>query len=215
MKRVPIFATLIAAAAVAVMIALGVWQLQRAVWKERLLGDLSAAQSLPPIDLDPMLAAEASEASEAIAFRGARVTCRVQGAVPAARIGRSLAGATGYSFFVPCRAGAPGLGGRLQLNVGWSQSPQTLRSATLDGPVEGVVGSAELGRPVILTTTTPLSPLEASGSPRVEDIPNNHLGYAGQWFFFAAAAAAIYLLALRRRWRGASGRAVAGAAPKP
>jgi surfeit locus 1 family protein len=28
---------------------------------------------------------------------------------------------------------------------------------------------------------------------------NNHLLYAGQWFFFALAAAVIYVLALRRK----------------
>ncbi|HBM05474.1 MAG TPA: threonine synthase, partial [Erythrobacter sp.] len=41
-----------------------------------------------------------------------------------------------------------------------------------------------------------LAPL-APPDPR--DLPNNHLAYAGQWFFFALTALIIYILALRRR----------------
>ena len=37
------------------------------------------------------------------------------------------------------------------------------------------------------------------GRPDIGLVPNNHLAYAGQWFFFAAVAALIYLVALRRR----------------
>ena len=39
--------------------------------------------------------------------------------------------------------------------------------------------------------------------PDPSDLPNNHLAYAGQWFFFAITAFIIYVLALRRR-RGLS-----------
>jgi surfeit locus 1 family protein len=35
--------------------------------------------------------------------------------------------------------------------------------------------------------------------PNPDDVPNNHMAYAVQWFLFAAAAAVIYLLALRKR----------------
>ena len=47
----------------------------------------------------------------------------------------------------------------------------------------------------------PLAGLEASATPDPHDLPNNHLAYAGQWFFFAVTALVIYWLALRRRWR--------------
>ena len=36
-------------------------------------------------------------------------------------------------------------------------------------------------------------------APDPRDLPNNHLAYAGQWFFFALTALVIYILALRRR----------------
>ena len=48
-KRVPIISTIIVAAAVALMIWLGIWQLHRAKWKEGLIASYSKAQKLPPI----------------------------------------------------------------------------------------------------------------------------------------------------------------------
>ena len=44
--------------------------------------------------------------------------------------------------------------------------------------------------------------LQPSARPSIESIPNNHRGYAVQWFLFAATAIVIYLLALRRRLGG-------------
>ena len=49
MKRLPLLPTLIVAAAIAVMVALGIWQLQRAHWKDGLLADYAQAATLPPI----------------------------------------------------------------------------------------------------------------------------------------------------------------------
>jgi surfeit locus 1 family protein len=196
-KRLPIFATTIVAAAVAVMIGLGVWQLQRAGWKDRMLADLQAAETLPPIDLDPLL--DGREQPPALAFRRALVSCAVRDAEPELRAGRSAAGASGYSAFVPCRPGAGGWAGRLQVNAGWVGRPDQALRITLPGIVSGRIGTAEGDGPIILTAAEPAAGLQPSAPPQVEDIPNNHLAYAFQWFFFAATAAFIYALALRRR----------------
>jgi cytochrome oxidase assembly protein ShyY1 len=199
MKRLPIIATIIVAGAVATMIALGVWQLQRAAWKDRLLGELEAAQALPPLDLDAALAAGQTPP---IAFRRARITCAAREATASLRAGRSLRGATGYSYFIPCRPGATGLAGRLQINAGWSQAPNSLLRLNADGPIEGRIGTAEPDGPIILTAASAIGPLQPSAPPSVDEIPNNHLAYAFQWFFFAATAALIFFLALRRRSSG-------------
>ena len=45
----PVIPTIVVAAAVAVMIGLGIWQLQRAKWKEGLLAQYAQAEKLPPI----------------------------------------------------------------------------------------------------------------------------------------------------------------------
>ena len=60
---------------------------------------------------------------------------------------------------------------------------------------------AETEERIVLTSATAGPPLRPSAAPGPETISNNHLAYAGQWFFFALAAAVIYLLALRRRGR--------------
>jgi cytochrome oxidase assembly protein ShyY1 len=52
-----------------------------------------------------------------------------------------------------------------------------------------------------LVALNPAPGLQAAQPPSVDDVPNNHLFYAVQWFFFAVAAAVIYLLALRRQRR--------------
>ena len=206
MKRLPLFPTLLVAAAVATMVALGIWQLQRAQWKERMIVELTAAQGRPAVDLDPLLGPDMPEVP--IAFRRALVSCSARDAEVSARAGRSLAGASGYAFYVPCRPGEPGWAGRLQVNAGWSQRPDAVRRLSLPATVAGVIGTTEPGQPIILTAAQPAPQLEASAPPRVEDIPNNHLAYAGQWFLFALAAAVIYMLALRRR-------SVAGELPNP
>lgn len=206
MKRLPILATLVVAAAVAVMIGLGVWQLQRAAWKDRLLAELEAIQSLPPLDLDQALAA--SEAP-ALAFRRARITCSAREATASPRAGRNRRGVTGYSYFIPCRPGAEGLAGRIQINAGWSQQPNSLLRLNADEIVAGRIGTAEQEGPIILTADAAIGPLEPSAAPSVDQIPNNHLAYAFQWFFFAGTAALIFLLALRRR------RSVAPDPPAP
>lgn len=201
MRRLPLLPTLVVAAAVATMIALGIWQLQRAQEKERLLAQYSAAASLPALDLDPLLARAPSELPP-FAFRRVLVTCNSADAEPELRGGRSRAGAGGYGYLVPCRPGAEGLAGRLRVNAGWTAMPDDERRVTVQGVVAGTLGQARDDGPIILTSATAVPPLVPAAAPAAEDIPNNHIFYAFQWFFFAAAAALIYVLALRRRLSG-------------
>ncbi|MGZ8350723.1 MAG: SURF1 family protein [Allosphingosinicella sp.] len=200
MRRLPVLPTLIVAAAVAVMIGLGIWQLQRAAWKDRLLAEYAAAASRPALDLDPLFAREAADLPP-LAFRRVLVTCLARDADPDLRGGRSRDGgdAGGYAYFVPCRPGAGGLAGRLRVNAGWSPLPDDDLRLNVDGLVAGTLGAVEEDRPIVLTSASATPPLVPSEPPRIDEIPNNHLSYAFQWFFFAAVAAIIYALALRRR----------------
>jgi surfeit locus 1 family protein len=201
MRQVPLLATLVVAAAVATMIGLGVWQLQRAAEKDRLLAEYTQAAALPPLDLDPLLARAGAELPP-LAFRRVRVGCRIRGAAPELRGGRSRRGEGGYVHLLRCRPGAPGLAGRLVVNAGWARLPDADRRFTLDSVSVGTLGSVRDEGPVVLTAAEAPPPLEPAAPPRLEDISDNHLAYAFQWFFFAAAAALIYVLALRRRRRG-------------
>jgi len=201
-KRFPIIPTVIVAAAVAVMIGLGVWQLQRAGWKERMLAELAAAPSKPPVDLDPLLIG-GGDAPADLAFRRALVSCTARDAAPSLRAGRKLDGQSGFSVFVPCRPGETGWASRIEVNAGWTRQADYRTPVTLAGITAGVIGTVEPDGPIILTAATPAPGLTASAAPAIADIPNNHLMYAFQWFFFAATAALIYVLALRRRRRPA------------
>ena len=198
MRRLPLLPTLVVAAAVATMIGLGIWQLQRAGEKERLLADYAQAASLPALDLDPLLARGGTRLPP-LAFRRVLVTCHAEGVEPQLRGGRSRAGATGYSRLVPCRPGAAGLARRLLVDAGWAALPERGSRLTLDGTVAGTLGPVREDGPIVVTAADTRPPLQPSAPPSLDEIPNNHLAYAFQWFFFAAAALVIYALALRRR----------------
>lgn len=198
MRRLPLLPTLIVAAAVAVMIGLGLWQLQRAAWKDRLIAEYASAATMPALDLDPLLVREGP--SPPLAFRRVLVTCHAQNVRPDQRGGRNRdTGQGGYSAFIPCRPGAEGLAGRIVVNAGWAALPDDRRRLALNGIVAGQLGPVEDGAHIVLTAATATPPLVPSTPPSIDDIPNNHLSYAFQWFFFAATAVVIYLLALRRR----------------
>lgn len=197
MRRLPVLATLVVAAAVATMIGLGIWQLQRAAWKGRLIAEYMAAATLPAVDLDPLL--DGRTALPPLSFRRALVTCQARDAAPDVRAGRSTADVPGQAYFIPCRPGAPGLAGRLRVNAGWSSRPDEVSRLSLGGIVAGRLGVVGEDGPVALTAATPVPPLAASQPTSIDNIPNNHLLYALQWFFFAAAALVIYGLALRKR----------------
>lgn len=197
MKRLPPLATLIVAAAVATMIALGLWQLRRAAWKDRLLARYAEASTLPAVDLDPLLDGETR--LPPLSFRRALVSCRADNVAPDVRAGRSAADRPGQAYFVPCRPGAAGLAGRIRVNAGWAPRHDAVQRLSLDGIVAGRLGLVEEDGPIILTAATAAAPLAPSAAASIESIPNNHLLYAFQWFFFAAAALVIYVLALRKR----------------
>jgi cytochrome oxidase assembly protein ShyY1 len=197
MKRVPILATLVVAAAVALMIGLGIWQLQRARWKEALLAEYSAAASMPAVDLDPLLDGRAG--LPPLSFRRALVTCEARDAEADIHAGRDLRDRVGQVYIIPCRPGAAGLAGRIRVNMGWSERPDAPRRLSLHRIVAGRLSVVGEDGPVMLTSATAAPPLVPSQPPAIDSIPNNHMSYALQWFFFAAAATIIYVLALRRR----------------
>jgi cytochrome oxidase assembly protein ShyY1 len=186
----PLVPTLLVAAAIAVMIGLGIWQIERLHWKEALLARYAAAQGLPAISFPA-----APDAKDPPLFRRASAMCeRVTGW--RAESGRNLKDEPGWVHIAACGTGAEGPG--FQAVMGWSANPDN--PAWGDGPVTGVIGS-DREHVIRLVATDPAPGLQPAKPPSLEDVPNNHLFYAIQWFFFAAAAAVIYWLALRKRSR--------------
>lgn len=203
-RRFPIVPTLLVALAVAAMIALGIWQIERAGQKEALLAHLAANPSRPPIAYP----AFGPVASDSLFRRSAVVCLSVERWQEEA--GRAKDGSTGFRQIAHCRTGAEGPGALISIGV--AGKPGTKPTWT-GGEVSGwiteepdhrsllahLVGPKVVLRPMLIADTAHDSALKAPALPSTEDIPNNHIGYAIQWFGFALAAAIIYILALGRR----------------
>lgn len=187
-QRVPIVPTLIVAAAVIVMIALGVWQLQRAEWKEGLLARYRQAQTLSsevPWPRDEV-------AMEDSLFRWSGFTCdRVLSVRSGA--GTNAQGEKGWAHIARCAIDG---GGEAEVALGWSSAPDQPQWS--GGEVSGIIAPGGEAGGVLHAARRPAG-LQPLATPNPGDLPNNHLAYAGQWFFFAITAVVIYVLALRRR----------------
>ena len=80
-------------------------------------------------------------------------------------------------------------------DIGWSRAPQASEFA--GGVVTGTL--VTLGDDFKVVSGEPLAGLQRLAKPDPNDLPNNHLAYAGQWFFFALTALVIYWFAVRSR----------------
>ena len=191
-RRIPVLATIIVAAAVALMIGLGVWQLQRAKWKEHLLAQYREAQKLPPIAWPTV----PLKSDQLPLFRHATGVC-LRPVGKRAIAGENAAGEPGYVQIVQCVTGAEGPG--MSVEVGWSKDPNA-KVNWAGGPVSGVIApDRRTGMRLVAAGAPP--GLETSAPPSLKSIPNNHRSYAVQWFSFAAIALIIYGLAVRKRMR--------------
>lgn len=190
MTRLPLVPTIIVALAIALMVWLGLWQLQRARWKDGLLTTYAANANLPPIALPNV-----PDAKNPPLFRRAGSYC-LQVTGWEAKAGRSVAGQAGWSHIARCRTGAEGPG--LSVDVGWSRN--ATQPVWRGGAVEGRL-APDTQHIYRLVATSPAPGLQPSAPPSLDEIPNNHRAYAVQWFIFAGLAGIIYLLALRRRGR--------------
>lgn len=191
-RRLPLWPTLLVAAACLTMIALGIWQLRRAGEKEALLARYEAAQGLPPVVFPTIPIAEA----DLPLFRRATGHClRVLGRRTSA--GQNRKGEVGFLHIAECGSGAEGPG--MAVEMGWSKDPNAGKGWS-GGEVSGIIAPDRRSR-MRLVSATGLGGLEASAPPSPQSIPNNHRSYAIQWFLFAGIAALIYALALRGRWR--------------
>jgi surfeit locus 1 family protein len=190
MRRLPIIPTIVVAAAVALMIGLGIWQLQRAKWKEGLLARYAQAESLPPIAFPTAPIRQ----DQLPLFRHATGVClRLAGKRAVA--GENRAGEPGYVQIVDCATGAEGPG--MSVELGWAKDPNA-KFNWPGGPVSGIIAPDRRNRIRLVAASAPPG-LEPSAEPSLSSIPNNHRSYAVQWFAFAAIALVIYGLAVRKR----------------
>lgn len=202
-KRIPVLPTLMTAIMLVVLVSLGAWQLQRRAWKADLIAQLEAAQDAPMLEPADFLAAMVGTRS--VQYRRAELPCSPGTVLPYdLKGGGSAGGVTGYLVLVSCRPNrkAPDI----VAVAGWTRRPDAARvPIVVDTVFTGLViekpyGDAP-GRPqFMLIPDTAVPPLEPSRLPTPQDLPDNHLSYAGQWFGLAVVLAVIYGLWLRRRF---------------
>ncbi|MGB3712659.1 MAG: SURF1 family cytochrome oxidase biogenesis protein [Erythrobacter sp.] len=183
--RVPLISTIIVLAAVATMVALGVWQIGRSQEK----ADLIAAYSRSTATEEPV-AFPLEGLGEAVWFRRSEVPCDDLGTV-APVAGTAANGQKGWAQRATCVMVG---GASVTVDLGFTRDPAPVNWG--GGRVEGVIAPGPR-----LVADPPVGELRALAPPDPSDLPDNHLAYAGQWFFFALTALVIYGLALRTRLR--------------
>jgi surfeit locus 1 family protein len=207
----------------ALLAALGVWQVQRLAWKEQVLAEIDARIGASPVAVPVQPDADADRylpvAAEG-AFEGASlkvlVSTKERGAgyrlISAFRLadGRRVMVDEGYIGLEEDPAPGAVDGVRIAGNLHW---PEEVDSWTPEPDLAGGLFYArDVGRmaealgaePVLIVART-VSGTDPRATPMPvtsDGIPNNHLGYAVQWFGLAAVWLGMtgYLLwRIRRR----------------
>jgi hypothetical protein len=194
-RRIPIVATALVLIAVAVMIALGFWQIRRSHENEQLMAQYKAASKLPPIAYPT-----APIKGPLPLFRWSTGFCqRVAGVREMG--GRNRRGDVGWAHIADCATGTEGPG--MSVELGWSQNPD-VKVNWRGGLVSGLIVPDRLHGIRLIAASAPPG-LEPSAMPSVETAvpvtPGRNRMYALQWFSFAAIALIIYGLALRKRMK--------------
>ena len=227
--RPSLWATLITVPAVAVMLALGTWQVNRLEWKTALQERVAQSLTAPAVPLPARL-----DDPAAWEFRPVTLTGRFRHDRELRVVARPRQGQVGYEIVTPFeRAGGP----PILVNRGFvpmdRADPATRAAGQLAGTVT-VAGTVRLpqeaglfqpsntpgatswmrvdpsamaaasGLPELAPFVVELAPGQAPGGlpAGVEqhvELPNNHLQYAFTWYSFAATLAIIYVLSQRRR----------------
>lgn len=191
-RPLPIIPTILVVAAAATMVWLGFWQLGRADEKAAMIAEFEAKAGLPEIvDIE----AGASD----LVYRQVRFKCESPSDWQAIS-GRNAAGRSGFAHRYWCTFSPLGFDTSEPLivtyaDIGWSVSPAEPNFE--GGTVKGTL--VALGDDFKVVASEPLAGLQPLAKPDPGDLPNNHLAYAGQWFFFALTALVIYFFAVRSR----------------
>lgn len=195
-RRLPVIPTLIVLAAVALMVRLGFWQLERLHQKEEMLARYQAAQSDPDVKTWPEDSGTTgpSFVNDIVPMSYSHVRTRCLRVLSqSAKAGQNAEGQSGWAHTAQC---AIPEGMRAEIVLGWSNRPATV---VWDG---GEVTGTYLARDSnnwSVVADPPLAGLAANARPDPRNLPNNHLSYAVQWFLFALVAVVIYGLAVRKR----------------
>ena len=227
MRRFPWILTLASALVFAVLVALGVWQVQRLQWKQDLIAQAEAAATAPPAAPGDVFDADNPE------FAKVALTCPGLATAPYVELYTIHEGQAGVRLISACRH--PGYGPTLLVDrgfvagdisarppVGPGVTPVQVIAEVRETPPPGPMALAPEGRrfyardnaamarvlgldgpvaPWTLFALTSSNPewlaLQPSAPPAA--FANNHLGYAITWFGLTLALAGVYVALLRRK----------------
>ena len=225
-RRFPIGLTVASAVAFAILVGLGVWQIQRLHWKTALLADVAAAKTAPVQPLAEVLA------SPRPAWRRVAVNCVGLATAPYIELQTILDGRPGRRLISAC----PIPGGSILVDRGFIDAERSVRPPVLpSSDPAAVIGVLREGEKSGALTPPPAhghfyardlaAMARARGAPNPSpwfiaaenqvtvgftalkpapvpgDIPNRHLGYIITWFGLAGALACVYAAMLARRLR--------------
>lgn len=225
--RLPIGLTVVTAIALAMLVALGVWQLQRLAWKRDLLAHIGALQSAPARPIDQVLTTDAG-----LDFARVTVACPGLASAPYVKLYSLVDGQIGVRLISACVL-TTGPYGSVLVDRGFLAETVTQRPAqsvsTVPTAVTGVLRQpdkanfvtpapqndqwyardvaamaktlkADRPAPVMLFAETSTNP-ELKGLQPIAvpaEISNRHLEYALTWFGLAAALLGVYSAVLVR-----------------
>jgi surfeit locus 1 family protein len=226
-KRFPWILTLFTAPCLALLIGLGVWQVQRLHWKEGLIDQADAAAKMAPAGISDVLTAPNPE------FRRALVVCPGLPTAPYLELQSIADGEAGVRLVSVCRApdqAKPFLIDRgflpdtvtarprviestlpLSLLVELRRTPKAgggmtpppannhfyARDSAARAKALGALDASEFTLFALSSSNPELPGLVASAPPPA--FANNHLGYAMTWFGLAIALIGFYVAMVRRQ----------------
>lgn len=227
MRRFPWILTILTAVAIALLIGLGVWQVQRLRWKEGLITAAQAAATRPLEPLDAVLAGGDVE------FRKVLMVCPGLATAPYVELQSIHDGQAGVRLISVCRPAGRADG--MLIDRGFIADPETARPRVLASTLPlvligelrrtpppgaltpppannrfyardnaamakalGVEGPVRPETVLALSAINPEVPALRPSAPPAA-FSNNHFGYALTWFGLAIALAGFYVALLRRR----------------
>ena len=225
--RLPVGLTVVTAISLAILVALGAWQLERLAWKRDLLAHIAALQSAPARPIDEVLTTDAR-----LDFARVTAVCPGLATAPYVKLYSLVEGKIGVRLISACVL-ANGPYGSVLVDRGFLAETVTDRPAqsisTVPTPVTGVLRQpdkanfvtpvpqngqyysrdvaamakalqADRPAPVMLFAETSTNP-EIKGLLPIAvpaEISNRHMEYALTWFGLAAALLGVYVAVLVR-----------------
>lgn len=215
-RKFPIGLTIATAISLAILIGLGVWQMQRLAWKEDLLTRMEALKTAPALPIETVLARHKTGAD--VAWTRVTVRCRPRAGAAAADWVRNgvREGEIVWRIASTCDLPAGPYGeilvdrGVINGSTGAVEAPKSslppvIAATGLLAPLGELSKAAVANRPehspelMLMAEREDPAPAGVTPAPQPPELTNRHLEYALTWFGLAGALLAVYVALLRRR----------------